>query len=84
MAGGLIAATALLLWCIALWQEQNLHSAILLYSGGALFGFLWYNVHPAMLFMVIRDRCSGATLVVALRQPVLLLPIISIIPTSIC
>ncbi len=52
---------------------------------GALFGFLWFNVHPAMLFMGDLGSLSlGAVLgVVALMTGQwLLLPLIAIIPIS--
>jgi phospho-N-acetylmuramoyl-pentapeptide-transferase len=52
---------------------------------GALFGFLWFNVHPAALFMGDTGSLSlGATLaVVALMTGRwLLLPVIAIIPVS--
>jgi phospho-N-acetylmuramoyl-pentapeptide-transferase len=52
---------------------------------GALFGFLWFNVHPAQLFMGDTGSLAlGATLgVVALMTGQwLLLPIIAIIPVS--
>jgi len=50
---------------------------------GALFGFLWFNVHPAMLFMGDTGALSlGAVLgVVALMTGQwLLLPLIAVIP----
>ncbi len=52
---------------------------------GALFGFLWFNVHPAMLFMGDLGSLSlGAVLgVVALMTGQwLLLPLIAVIPIS--
>jgi phospho-N-acetylmuramoyl-pentapeptide-transferase len=52
---------------------------------GALFGFLWFNVHPAELFMGDTGSLSlGATLgVVALMTGQwLLLPLIAVIPVS--
>ena len=52
---------------------------------GALFGFLWFNVHPAMLFMGDTGALSlGALLgVVALMTGEwLLLPLIAVIPIS--
>ena len=52
---------------------------------GAIFGFLWFNVHPAQLFMGDTGSLSlGATLaVVALMTGQwILLPLIAIIPTS--
>jgi len=52
---------------------------------GAIFGFLWFNVHPALLFMGDTGSLSiGATLgVIALMTGQwILLPLIAIIPTS--
>ena len=52
---------------------------------GALFGFLWFNVHPAMLFMGDTGSLSlGAVLgVVALMTGQwLLLPLIAVIPVA--
>jgi phospho-N-acetylmuramoyl-pentapeptide-transferase len=52
---------------------------------GALFGFLWFNVHPALLIMGdVGALALGATLaVVALMTGQwILLPIIAIIPLS--
>ena len=52
---------------------------------GALFGFLWFNVHPAMLFMGDTGSLSlGAVLgVIALMTGQwILLPLIAIIPVS--
>jgi phospho-N-acetylmuramoyl-pentapeptide-transferase len=53
---------------------------------GALFGFLWFNVHPAMLIMGDTGSLAiGATLaVVALMTGQwVLLPLIAVIPVSI-
>jgi phospho-N-acetylmuramoyl-pentapeptide-transferase len=52
---------------------------------GALFGFLWFNVHPAQLFMGDTGSLSlGATIaVVALMTGQWgLLPVIAVIPVS--
>jgi phospho-N-acetylmuramoyl-pentapeptide-transferase len=52
---------------------------------GALFGFLWFNVHPAMLFMGDTGSLAlGATLgVVALMTGQwVIIPLIAIIPVS--
>lgn len=49
---GLIAATAIAAFGgIALMQEQVYLARFCFILVGALFGFLWFNVHPAQLFM---------------------------------
>jgi phospho-N-acetylmuramoyl-pentapeptide-transferase len=49
---GLIAATAIAAFGgIALMQEQLYLARFCFILVGALFGFLWFNVHPAQLFM---------------------------------
>jgi len=84
---GLIAATAFATYGgIALWQEQIYIARFCFTVVGAIFGFLWFNVHPAMLFMGDTGSLAlGATLgIVALMTGQwMLLPIIAIIPTSI-
>ncbi|WP_299027510.1 phospho-N-acetylmuramoyl-pentapeptide-transferase [uncultured Thermanaerothrix sp.] len=83
---GLIAATAFAAYGgIALLQGQVFLGRFCFTLVGALFGFLWWNVHPAQLFMGDTGSLSlGATLgVVALMTGQwLLLPIIAIIPVS--
>ncbi|MCQ3937894.1 MAG: phospho-N-acetylmuramoyl-pentapeptide-transferase [Chloroflexi bacterium] len=83
---GLIAATAIAAFGgIALIQEQVYLARFCFILVGALFGFLWFNVHPAELFMGDTGSLSlGAVLaVVALmtgQWPMLL--VIGIIPLS--
>ncbi len=81
---GMIAATAFVgFGAIALIQGQLFLSRFCFTLVGALFGFLWFNVHPAQLFMGDTGSMPlGATLaVVALMTGQwLLLPIIAIIP----
>jgi len=83
---GLIAATAIAAFGgIALVQEQIYLARFCFILVGALFGFLWFNVHPAELFMGDTGSLSlGAVLaVVALltgQWPMLL--VIGIIPLS--
>ncbi|MDO8753016.1 MAG: phospho-N-acetylmuramoyl-pentapeptide-transferase [Anaerolineales bacterium] len=83
---GLIAATAIAAFGgIALMQEQVYLARFCFILVGALFGFLWFNVHPAELIMGDTGSLSlGAVLaVVALmtgQWPMLL--IIGIIPLS--
>jgi len=84
---GLITATAFVCFGgIALLQKQIFLSRFCFALVGAIFGFLWFNVHPAELFMGDTGSLSlGATLaVVALMTGQwILLPIIAIIPVSI-
>jgi len=83
---GLISATAFAAYgAIALLQGQIFLSRFCFTVVGALFAFLWYNVHPAELFMGDTGSLAlGATLaVVALmtgQWPLLL--VIAIIPVS--
>jgi phospho-N-acetylmuramoyl-pentapeptide-transferase len=83
---GLISATAFATYGgIALMQGQIFLARFCFTIVGALFGFLWFNVHPAALFMGDTGSLSlGATLaVVALMTGRwLLLPVIAIIPVS--
>jgi phospho-N-acetylmuramoyl-pentapeptide-transferase len=83
---GLISATAFVAYGgIALMQGQIFLARFCFTIVGALFGFLWFNVHPAALFMGDTGSLSlGATLaVVALMTGRwLLLPVIAIIPVS--
>jgi phospho-N-acetylmuramoyl-pentapeptide-transferase len=83
---GLICATAFAAYgTIALFQGQVFLGRFCFTLVGALFGFLWFNVHPAELIMGDTGALSlGATLaVVALMTGQwLLLPIIAIIPVS--
>ncbi|MDI6695432.1 MAG: phospho-N-acetylmuramoyl-pentapeptide-transferase [Anaerolineales bacterium] len=84
---GLISATAFAAYGgIALIQGQIFLARFCFTVVGAIFGFLWFNVHPALLFMGDTGSLSlGAVLaVVALmtgQWP--LLPIIAIIPFSV-
>jgi len=83
---GLISATAFAAFgVIALMQGQTFLARFCFTVVGALFGFLWFNVHPAELFMGDTGSLSlGAALaVVALmtgQWPLLL--VIGIIPLS--
>lgn len=84
---GLISATAFAAYGgIALWQGQIYLARFCFALVGAVFGFLWFNVHPAQLFMGDTGSLSlGATLaVVALMTGRwAILPLIIIIPVSI-
>ena len=83
---GLISATAIAaVGAIALIQEQTFLASFCFTLVGALFGFLWFNVHPAELFMGDTGSLSlGATLAVVClmtgQWP--LLPVIAVIPFS--
>lgn len=83
---GLIAATAFAAYgAIALMLGQVYLGRFCFTLVGALFGFLWFNVHPAELFMGDTGSLSlGATLgvVTLMTGQWLLLPIIAIIPVS--
>jgi phospho-N-acetylmuramoyl-pentapeptide-transferase len=83
---GLITATAFAAYgAIAILQEQTYLATFCFTLVGALFGFLWFNVHPAQLFMGDTGSLSlGATLgVVSLMTGQwVLLPLIAIIPVS--
>ena len=83
---GLISATIFAAYgFIALLQGQVFVGRFCFTMVGALFGFLWFNVHPAQLFMGDTGALSlGATIgVVALMTGQWgLLPIIAVIPVS--
>jgi phospho-N-acetylmuramoyl-pentapeptide-transferase len=83
---GLISATAFATYGgIALIQGQTFLARFCFTIVGAIFGFLWFNVHPALLFMGDTGSLSlGATLAVVamMSGQWILLPIIAIIPTS--
>jgi phospho-N-acetylmuramoyl-pentapeptide-transferase len=83
---GLIAATAFAAYgIIALLQGQDFLGRFCFTLVGALFGFLWFNVHPAQLIMGDTGSLAlGATLAVAalMSGQWLFLPLIAIIPVS--
>lgn len=83
---GLISATAFAAYgVVALLQGQVFLVRFCFTLVGAIFAFLWYNVHPADMFMGgTGAEALGATLgVVALMTGQwLLLPVIAIIPVS--
>jgi phospho-N-acetylmuramoyl-pentapeptide-transferase len=83
---GLISATCFAAFgSIALLQGQLYLARFCFTLVGALFGFLWFNVHPAQLFMGNTGSLAlGASLaVVALMTGQwLLLPVVAIIPVS--
>lgn len=83
---GLISATIFAAYgAIALVQGQNFLAQFSFTLVGALFGFLWFNVHPAQLFMGDTGSLAlGATVaVVALMTGQwAILPLMTIIPVS--
>ena len=83
---GLISATAFAAFgFVAVLEGQDFLARFCFSLVGALFGFLWFNVHPAILFMGDTGSLSlGATLgVVALMTGQwLLIPLIAVIPVS--
>lgn len=83
---GLISATAFAAYGgIALMKGDVFLARFCFTIVGALFGFLWFNVHPAQMFMGDTGSLSlGAVLgVVALMTGQwLLLPLVAIIPVS--
>lgn len=83
---GLIAATAFTGYgLIALSQNQVYLARYCFTLVGALFGFLWFNVHPAALIMGDTGSMAlGSTLAVValMTSQWLLLPLIAIIPLS--
>lgn len=84
---GLIAATSFAAYGgIAMINGQYVLGRFCFTVVGALFGFLWFNVHPAELFMGDTGSLSlGATLgVIALMTGEwLALPLLAIIPVSV-
>jgi phospho-N-acetylmuramoyl-pentapeptide-transferase len=83
---GLISATCFATYgMIALLQGQYYLARFSFTLVGALFGFLWFNVHPAMLIMgdVGALPLGAALAVVALMTGQwILLPVIAVIPLS--
>ena len=83
---GLISATAFAAYgCIAILQNQFFLARFSFTIVGALFGFLWFNVHPAELFMGDTGSLAiGASLatIALMTGQWLVLPIIAIIPVS--
>ena len=84
---GLISATVYaVIGTIALMQDQVFIGRFCFTLVGALFGFLWYNVHPAQLFMGDTGSLAlGATMAVIglMAGQWLIIPIIAIIPVSV-
>jgi phospho-N-acetylmuramoyl-pentapeptide-transferase len=83
---GIIAATAFAAYSvIAFLQDQQFLVAFSFIVVGACFGFLWYNAHPAQMFMgdVGSQALGGALGAVALMtNQWLILPIIALVPVA--
>lgn len=83
---GLISATAFVGYgVIAIMVGQIFIGRFCFILAGSLFGFLWFNVYPAELFMGDTGSLAlGAALAVValITGHLLVLPIIAIIPTS--
>jgi phospho-N-acetylmuramoyl-pentapeptide-transferase len=81
---GIIAATAFAAYgIIALLRDQQFLVLFSFITVGACFAFLWFNAHPAQMFMgdVGSQALGGALGVVALMSNQwLILPIIAIVP----
>lgn len=83
---GMISATAFIVYgIVAFMQDQQFLLLFSFITVGATFAFLWYNAHPAQMFMgdVGSQALGGALGVVALlTNQWLILPIIAIIPVA--
>jgi len=83
---GLIAATAFVAYGgIDMMQGQTYVARFCFLMTGALFGYLWFNVHPAQLMMGdTGSQALGAvlTVVALMTGQWAVLPIIAIIPVS--
>jgi len=83
---GLISATAFAAYGVIALMQGNIYVARFCFTVvGALFGFLWFNVHPAMMIMGDTGSLSlGAVLgtIALMTGQWILLPIIAIIPFS--
>jgi phospho-N-acetylmuramoyl-pentapeptide-transferase len=83
---GLISATCFAAYGVISLQSGQVYIARFCFTlVGAIFGFLWFNVHPAQLFMGDTGSLAiGATLayVALMTGQWLALPLIAIIPVS--
>ena len=81
---GIISATAFAAFgIIAFMQEQQFVVTFCFITVGACFAFLWFNAHPAQMFMgdVGSQALGGALGVVALMtNQWLILPVIAVVP----
>ncbi len=83
---GIIAATAFAIYgVIAFMQDQQFLVTYCFVVVGACFAFLWYNAHPAQMFMgdVASQALGGALAVVALMtNQWLILPVVAFVPVA--
>ncbi len=83
---GIIAATAFMAYgIIAFQQDQQFLVTFCFIVVGSCFAFLWYNAHPAQMFMgdVGSQALGGALGVVALMtNQWLIFPIIALVPVA--
>jgi phospho-N-acetylmuramoyl-pentapeptide-transferase len=83
---GIIAATAFAAYgIIAVLRDQQFLVVFCFITVGACFAFLWFNAHPAQMFMgdVGAQALGGALGVVALMtNQWLILPVIAIVPVA--
>jgi phospho-N-acetylmuramoyl-pentapeptide-transferase len=83
---GLISVTAFGAYgMIAIYQDQQYLARFCFIVAGACIAFLWYNAHPAQVFMGDTGSLAlGATLAVValLSGQWLLLPIVAVIPVA--
>ena len=85
LAGIIVASAFAAYGVVALLQQQTFLVGFCFTVVGACFGFLWFNAHPAQLFMGdVGSLALGATLgtVALMTGQWLLLPIIAIIPVA--
>ena len=83
---GIIAATAFAIYgVIAFMQDQQFLVTYCFVVVGACFAFLWFNAHPAQMFMgdVGSQALGGALAVVALMtNQWLILPVVAFVPVT--
>ena len=83
---GIIAATAFIAYgIIAFLQDQQFLLVFSFIVVGACFAFLWFNAHPAQMFMgdIGSQALGGALGVVALMtNQWLILPVIALVPVA--
>ncbi len=83
---GIIAATAFAIYgVIAFMQDQQFLVTYCFIVVGSCFAFLWFNAHPAQMFMgdVASQALGGALAVVALMtNQWLILPVVAFVPVA--
>ncbi|NLE45030.1 MAG: phospho-N-acetylmuramoyl-pentapeptide-transferase [Chloroflexi bacterium] len=86
LAGIIVASAFTAYGVIALLQGQDYLVRFCLTTVGACFAFLWYNAHPAQMFMGDTGSLAlGATLgtVALMTGQWLILPLVALIPTAV-